>query len=111
MYVYAQCKVHAQANTVADTENAGTPPSSQSSPQQNPAFYSQRNGLSDDEQDDGIKAPVAPKKGGYDGRIQQILYENPDLEITIAEAGKSPDGNFIAYRIRTDVRIEGGQER
>lgn len=47
--------------------------------------------------------PTGPKKGGYDGRPQQILYENPDLEIVIVEAGKSSDGNFIAYRIKTGV--------
>jgi sorting nexin-41/42 len=44
-----------------------------------------------------------PKKGGYDGRIQQIIYENPDLEILITNAGKSPHGSFIEYRIRTAV--------
>lgn len=89
-------------NTVADTEQAGTPPSSQSSPQNNPAFYSRHQDLSEDE-DEQSHSQTAPRKGGYDGRIQQILYENPELEILIVEASKSPDGNFIAYRIRTGV--------
>lgn len=46
------------------------------------------------------------KKGGYDGRIQQILYENQDLEILITDAGKSADGGYIVYRIRTGVCVE-----
>jgi sorting nexin-41/42 len=43
------------------------------------------------------------KKGAYDSRIQQLLYENPELDIIIADAGKSSDGSFIVYRIRTGV--------
>ena len=87
-------------NKCVDAEEAGTPPSSQSSPQRNPAFYSQHNELSDEEQSG---SQIGPRKGGYDGRVQQILYENPELEVLIIEAGKSPDGNFIAYRIRSGV--------
>lgn len=46
-----------------------------------------------------------PKKGGYDSRIEQILYENPDLEILITHAGRNSEGggNYIAYTIRTGV--------
>lgn len=49
---------------------------------------------------------VEPKKGGYDSRIQQILYENPDLPILITHAGKNAEsgGSYIAYTIRTGVR-------
>ena len=90
------------ANTGIDTEQAGTPPSSQSSPQNDPAFYSRHQDLSEDEQETS-QPQSAPREGGYDGRIQQILYENPELEILIVDASKSPDGNFIAYRIRTGV--------
>ncbi|KAK5078952.1 Sorting nexin, cytoplasm-to-vacuole targeting pathway/endosomal sorting [Lithohypha guttulata] len=87
------------------TEQAGTPPSSQASPQRNPAFYSQDADLSEDEDQQG-QNHGGPRKGGYDGRIQQILYEDPELEILIVEAGKSPDGNFIAYRVRTaDIEV------
>lgn len=45
------------------------------------------------------------KPGGYDSRIEQILYENPDLPILITEAGKSPEngGRYIVYTIRTEV--------
>ncbi|KAI9047966.1 hypothetical protein LZ554_007768 [Drepanopeziza brunnea f. sp. 'monogermtubi'] len=58
---------------------------------------------SDDEY--GGSAHEAPKrkKGGYDSRIEQILYENPDLPILIVDAGKSAEsgGKYIVYTIRT----------
>ncbi|KAI1637199.1 hypothetical protein F4809DRAFT_336426 [Biscogniauxia mediterranea] len=43
------------------------------------------------------------KPGGYDSRIEQILYENPELPILITEAGKSMEngGKYIVYTIRT----------
>lgn len=46
-----------------------------------------------------------PKKGGYDSRIEQILYENQDLQILITDAGKNHEsgGSYIAYTIRTGV--------
>lgn len=46
---------------------------------------------------------VEPRKGGYDSRIEQILYENPDLPILITYAGKNLEsgGSHIAYTIRT----------
>lgn len=46
---------------------------------------------------------MAPKQGGYDSRIEQILYEHPDLEIEIVCAGKNTEGGggFITYTIRT----------
>lgn len=46
----------------------------------------------------------APKPGGYGGRIEQILYENPNLPILITDAGKGTDGSkYIVYTIRTGV--------
>ncbi|MBE7181204.1 MAG: hypothetical protein INR71_08350 [Terriglobus roseus] len=49
---------------------------------------------------------MEPKKGGYDSRIEQILYENPDMPIIITYAGKNLEGggSYIAYTIRTGVR-------
>lgn len=97
------CKFYmSRANACTDTEQAGTPPSSQGSPQRNPAFYSQHADLSEDEHEQ-TQSQTRQRKDGYDGRIQQILYENVELEILITDAGKSPEGNFIAYRIRTGV--------
>jgi len=48
---------------------------------------------------------IAAKKGGYDSRIQQILYENPNLDIQIVAAGKNTEGGggYISYTIRTGV--------
>ncbi|KAJ6446379.1 sorting nexin-41 [Purpureocillium lavendulum] len=43
------------------------------------------------------------KPGGYNSRIEQILYENPDMPIMITDAGKSLEsgGRYIVYTIRT----------
>jgi len=59
------------------------------------------------DEDRGAPTRVEPKKGGYDSRIQQILYENPDLEIQIVAAGKNMEGggSYITYAIRTGVGI------
>ena len=47
-----------------------------------------------------------PKPGGYAGRIEQILYEKPNLPILITEAGKGSDGTkYIVYTIRTGVSL------
>ncbi|KAF2100755.1 hypothetical protein NA57DRAFT_65159 [Rhizodiscina lignyota] len=83
-----------------------TPPSNGSSPRnESPEFISQPQDLSDVEYDDerGQDRKVEPKKGGYDSRIEQILYENPDMPILITQAGKNLEGggSYIAYTIRT----------
>lgn len=61
--------------------------------------------LSDEEIDDdqNERPRVQPKEGGYDSRIEQILYEHPDLEIQIVYAGKNTEGGggYITYTIRT----------
>ncbi|EED19803.1 autophagy protein Atg20, putative [Talaromyces stipitatus ATCC 10500] len=43
------------------------------------------------------------KKGIYDSRIEQILYENPEMPILITDAGKNHEGGggYIVYTIRT----------
>ncbi|KAI1335741.1 hypothetical protein F5Y15DRAFT_408986 [Xylariaceae sp. FL0016] len=61
---------------------------------------------SDVESDDdfGSRRPQPKRKpGGYDSRIEQILYENPELPIFITDAGKSAEsgGKYIVYTIRT----------
>lgn len=55
----------------------------------------------------GARQSLPKKKGSYDSRIEQILYEHPDLPILIVDAGKSSEsgGKYIVYTIRTGVRI------
>ena len=59
----------------------------------------------DDEYGGSTQVGLKRKKGGYDSRIEQILYENPDLPILIVDAGKSSEsgGKYIVYTIRTGV--------
>ena len=81
-----------------------TPNSDDDSPPNDPPeFVSKPRDLSDDE--DYAQQRRPPKKGGYDSRIEQMLYENEDLQIIITDAGKSHEngGSYIAYTIRTGV--------
>ncbi|KAB5558432.1 sorting nexin-41 [Coniochaeta sp. 2T2.1] len=65
--------------------------------------------LSDAESDEEAEAhahgELVPriKPGGYDSRIEQMLYENPELPILIVDAGKSQEGGSraIVYTIKT----------
>lgn len=63
---------------------------------------------SDDEYGGVSKGAPKRKKGGYDSRIEQILYENPDLPILIVDAGKSSEsgGKYIVYTIKTGVQFQ-----
>jgi sorting nexin-41/42 len=53
---------------------------------------------------------LAPRRrpGGYDSRIEQILYENPELPILITDAGKSTESGarYIVYTIKTGVSLK-----
>ncbi|POS86435.1 hypothetical protein EPUL_002645 [Erysiphe pulchra] len=57
----------------------------------------------EEEEEQKNKLLVPKKRGGYDSRIEQILYENPDLPILIVDAGKSLEtgSKYIVYTIRT----------
>jgi sorting nexin-41/42 len=93
--------------------SSATPPSISSSPRHESPEYipHPRDNLSDvgmDEEDqEAGEHRNRSKKDGYVSRIEQILYENPDLQILITQAGKNHEGggNFIAYTIRTAVCI------
>jgi hypothetical protein len=65
-----------------------------------------RSGNNDYQEAREVDAPRR-KPGGYDSRIEQILYENPKLPILITEAGKSLEsgGRYIVYTIRTGVSV------
>lgn len=71
-------------------------------------FVSRPRDLSDDDEDDYNQqrsGNLPRRREGYDSRIEQILYENPDLQIIITDAGKSQEsgGSYIVYTIRTGV--------
>lgn len=61
----------------------------------------------DDENDDHAHGELIPRRkpGGYDSRVEQMLYENPELPILITDAGKSSEsgGRYIVYTIKTGV--------
>lgn len=60
---------------------------------------------SDDETDSHAHGELIPRRkpGGYDSRVEQMLYENPELPILIIDAGKSSEsgGRYIVYTIKT----------
>lgn len=58
-----------------------------------------------EDEDEAGGEHIAPKKGGYDSRAEQWLYENPDSSILITYAGKNVEGggNWITYTIATGV--------
>lgn len=76
-----------------------------------PQFVSRPGDVSDDDEAGSSKGhgqDHSPRKRtAYDSRIQQLLFENPELDIVIADAGKSSDGGYIVYRIRTAVCLGG----
>ncbi|KAI9659333.1 MAG: Sorting nexin, cytoplasm-to-vacuole targeting pathway/endosomal sorting [Bathelium mastoideum] len=83
-----------------------TPPSEdEDANQEPPEFLSRPRDLTDEslEDDQSAHQQIPPKRGGYNSRIEQILYENPDLQIEITYAGKNLEsgGSYIAYTIRT----------
>jgi len=65
------------------------------------------NGSDDSDEEYGTSTQVAPRKGGYDSRIQQYLYEYPNHPIMIVDGGKSLEGGgkYIVYTIKTGVSL------
>lgn len=90
-------------------ERPSTPNSGNSSPaNEPPEFVSQPQEISDDDNEEDVhqRSENPPsKKGAYDSRIEQLLYEDQDLQIIIVDAGKSQEsgGSYISYTIRTGV--------
>ncbi|KAK1756211.1 hypothetical protein QBC47DRAFT_379427 [Echria macrotheca] len=60
---------------------------------------------SGDDTDSHAHGELVPRRkpGGYDSRVEQMLYENPELPILIIDAGKSSEsgGRYIVYTIKT----------
>ncbi|RLM01905.1 Sorting nexin-41 [Aspergillus turcosus] len=90
-----------------DREHSPVSPSSRSSSQDPPDYVTRPQDLSDEDEPEGYGAQQTshgyPRKSHYDSRIEQILYENPDMPILITDAGKNHEGggSFIVYTIRT----------
>lgn len=110
----SECSFQCTDRTPTGFERPSTPTSTNSSTaNEPPEFVSRPQDLSDD-YDDGDyprgrrSGSIPRKKGVYDSRIEQILYENPDLPIIITDAGKNHEsgGSYIVYTIRTGVRSE-----
>ncbi|CAG8127368.1 unnamed protein product [Penicillium olsonii] len=82
-----------------------TPPSSRGSSSEPPDYITNPDDLSDpeDEAEYGAASQQYPRKSVYDSRIEQLLYENPEMPILITDAGKNHEGGggFIVYTIRT----------
>ncbi|KUL90716.1 hypothetical protein ZTR_00004 [Talaromyces verruculosus] len=84
-----------------DTSEPSSPVSTQ------PPDYVSRLTDTEDEDDNDFEIrqpqPSGRKKGVYDSRIEQILYENPEMPILITDAGKNHEGGggYIVYTIRT----------
>lgn len=64
---------------------------------------SRRRGDDDDEEDEEYRQ--ARREKGYSSRIEQMLLENKNTPIVIADAGKNNEGSggYIVYTIRTGV--------
>ncbi|KAL2262644.1 hypothetical protein VTK26DRAFT_624 [Humicola hyalothermophila] len=62
----------------------------------------------DEEENARSRGELVPRRkpGGYDSRVEQMLYENPELPILIIDAGKSTEsGRYIVYTIKTGELI------
>ncbi|KAE8381241.1 hypothetical protein BDV26DRAFT_255960 [Aspergillus bertholletiae] len=90
-------------------EREYTPPSpSSKASTQDPTddYLSHPQDFSDEENERYDNQPASHgyyRKSVYDSRIEQILYENPEMPILITDAGKNHEGggSFIVYTIRT----------
>jgi sorting nexin-41/42 len=89
-----------------DAPQTSATPSTDAAPANAPYGHGASDLDSDEEYAEQARSQVPRRKpGGYDSRIEQILYENPDMSIIITDAGKSLEsgGRFIVYTIRTGV--------
>ena len=105
------CSDDEGADYPVEFNRPATPSSSSSSVEKEPQSTDSRpRGSANEDAEGALLRPkqsgaAAPKKAGYVSRIEQILYEDPELPIVIIDAGKSQEtgGSFIAYTIRTGV--------
>ncbi|KAJ5189070.1 hypothetical protein N7472_008084 [Penicillium cf. griseofulvum] len=97
--------LHSAALSPPIYEHDSTRPSSCDSNSEPPDYITHPEDLSDpeDEAEYGAASDQYPRKSVYDSRIEQLLYENPEMPILITDAGKNHEGGggFIVYTIRT----------
>jgi hypothetical protein len=88
-----------------DHSYTGPQTPSTDSPESNTQPHRYDNGSDGSDEEYGRSTQLPPRKGGYDSRIQQYLYEYPHHPIMIIEGGKSVEGGgkYIVYTIRTGV--------
>jgi hypothetical protein len=86
-----------------------TPSTASDEPSARSATQDFSDGDSGDDTDSHAHGELVPRRkpGGYDSRVEQMLYENPELPILIIDAGKSSEsgGRYIVYTIKTGVRL------
>ncbi|SPQ22755.1 ef20537b-1365-406e-be30-ea67b3ae15b6 [Thermothielavioides terrestris] len=83
-------------------------PNTPSSTGDEPARRQSSDAESEEEENARSQGELVPRRkpGGYDSRVEQMLYENPDLPILITDAGKSSEsGRYIVYTIKTGELI------
>ncbi|KAL2219674.1 putative autophagy protein Atg20 [Thermoascus aurantiacus ATCC 26904] len=105
--------LHSPTFSPSAYDRPSSPPSSRSSTQDPPDYITRQADGTDEEEAEGYGGHqsnygYSRKKGVYNSRIEQILYENPDLPILITDAGKNHEGggSFIVYTIRTgDIEV------
>ncbi|KAK3692721.1 mRNA capping enzyme alpha subunit-like protein [Podospora appendiculata] len=87
-----------------DPPHTPSTPSDEAPPR--PSFAGESSDIDSDEEPDAhAHGELVPRRkpGGYDSRVEQMLYENPELPVLIIEAGKSVEsgGRYIVYTIKT----------
>ncbi|KAF1961688.1 hypothetical protein CC80DRAFT_488129 [Byssothecium circinans] len=83
----------------------GTPPSEPDSPALDSSEYNPQQHMSDVDYNEEYRSTerATPKKGPYESRVEEWLYEQPGSSILITYAGKNLEGGggYIAYTINS----------
>jgi len=92
-----------------DSNDDHGPPNFITRANRTPSEYSQKpaDGSDDSDDSDDEEYRRMRKEKGYSSRVEQMLLEDKNVPIVIADAGKNHEGSggFIVYTICTGVRI------
>lgn len=94
-----------RADLLLEYQRPYTPDSEPLSPhRESPELISRPHDYHDVEYDDERPHQTQSKQGGYESRVEQLLWESPD-PILITHAGKNSEsgGGYIVYTIQTGV--------